>query len=151
MKTQKEITISGVGGQVDFVRGANMSKGGRAIMAMPATTGKGKISKIVPFLDKGAEVTTSRNDVNYVITEYGIAQLRGKNLRQRAEALMNVLDFHERICFGHRMLLLYFTLLMSGAFEGSVSLIGRLREAFDRFIRFSITFKTTLATDVIRR
>ena len=70
---------------------------------------------------------------------------------QRAEALMNVLDFHERICFGHRMLLLYFTLLMSGAFEGSVSLIGRLREAFDRFIRFSITFKTTLATDVIRR
>ena len=91
--------ISGVGGQVDFVRGANMSKGGRAIMAMPATTGKGKISKIVPFLDKGAEVTTSRNDVNYVITEYGIAQLRGKNLRQRAEALIEIAhpDFRDEL------------------------------------------------------
>ena len=91
--------ISGVGGQVDFVSGANMSKGGRAIMAMPATTGKGKISKIVPFLDKGAEVTTSRNDVNYVITEYGIAQLRGKNLRQRAEALIEIAhpDFRDEL------------------------------------------------------
>ena len=55
-----------------------MSKGGRAIMAMPSTTGKGKVSKIVPFLDPGSAVTTTRNDVNYVITEYGIAQLRGK-------------------------------------------------------------------------
>lgn len=82
--------ISGVGGQVDFVRGANLSKGGRAIMAMPSTTGKGKISKIVPFLDPGSAVTTSRNDVNYVVTEYGIAQLRGKSLRQRAEALIDI-------------------------------------------------------------
>lgn len=82
--------ISGVGGQVDFVRGANLSKGGRAIMAMPSTTGKGKISKIVPFLDQGSAVTTSRNDVNYVVTEYGIAQLRGKSLRQRAEALIAI-------------------------------------------------------------
>lgn len=91
--------ISGVGGQVDFVRGANMSKGGRAIMAMPSTTGKGKISKIVPFLDQGAEVTTSRNDVNYVVTEYGIAQLRGKNLRQRAEALTEIAhpDFRDAL------------------------------------------------------
>ena len=82
--------ISGVGGQVDFVRGANLSKGGRAIMAMPSTTGKGKISKIVPFLDQGSAVTTSRNDVNYVVTEYGIAQLRGKSLRKRAEALIEI-------------------------------------------------------------
>lgn len=82
--------ISGVGGQVDFVRGANLSRGGRAIMAMPSTTGKGKISKIVPFLDPGSAVTTSRNDVNYVVTEYGIAQLRGKSLRQRAEALIDI-------------------------------------------------------------
>lgn len=82
--------ISGVGGQVDFVRGANLSKGGRAIMAMPSITGKGKISKIVPFLDQGSAVTTSRNDVNYVVTEYGIAQLRGKSLRQRAEALIAI-------------------------------------------------------------
>ena len=91
--------ISGVGGQIDFVRGANMSKGGRAIMAMPSTTGKGKISKIVPFLDQGSAVTTSRNDVNYVITEYGIAQLRGKNLRQRAAALIEIAhpDFREEL------------------------------------------------------
>ena len=73
-----------------LVRGANLSKGGRAIMAMPSTTGKGKISKIVPFLDQGSAVTTSRNDVNYVVTEYGIAQLRGKSLRKRAEALIEI-------------------------------------------------------------
>lgn len=91
--------ISGVGGQVDFVRGANMSKGGRAIMAMPSTAGGGKISKIVPFLDHGAAVTTSRNDVNYVITEYGIAQLRGKSLRARAEALIQIAhpDFRDEM------------------------------------------------------
>ena len=91
--------ISGVGGQIDFVRGANMSKGGRAVMAMPSTTGKGKISKIVPFLDQGSAVTTSRNDVNYVVTEYGIAQLRGKSLRKRAEALIEIAhpDFREEL------------------------------------------------------
>ena len=91
--------ISGVGGQIDFVRGANMSKGGRAIMAMPSTTGKGKVSKIVPFLDPGSAVTTTRNDVNYVITEYGISQLRGKTLRQRAEALIEIAhpDFRDAL------------------------------------------------------
>ena len=76
--------ISGVGGQVDFVRGANMSRGGRTIMAMPSTAAKGTISKIVPLIDEGAAVTTSRYDVNYVVTEYGIAQLKGKTLRERA-------------------------------------------------------------------
>ena len=91
--------ISGVGGQVDFVRGANLSKGGRAIMAMPSTTGKGKISKIVPFLDHGSAVTTTRNEVNYVITEYGIAKLKGKSLRQRAEALIRIAhpDFRDEL------------------------------------------------------
>lgn len=91
--------ISGVGGQVDFVRGANLSKGGRAIMAMPSTTGKGKISKIVPFLDQGSAVTTTRNEVNYVITEYGIARLKGKSLRQRAEALIRIAhpDFRDEL------------------------------------------------------
>ena len=74
--------ISGVGGQVDFVRGANMSKGGRTIMAMPATAAKGTISKIVPLLAEGAAVTTSRCDVDYVVTEYGVAQLHGKSLRE---------------------------------------------------------------------
>ena len=91
--------ISGVGGQVDFVRGANLSKGGRAIMAMPSTTGKGKISKIVPFLDQGSAVTTTRNEVNYVITEYGIAKLKGKSLRQRADALIRIAhpDFRDEL------------------------------------------------------
>lgn len=82
--------FSGVGGQVDFVRGASRAKGGRAIIAMPSTTGHGKISKIVPLLDEGAAVTTSRNDVDYVVTEFGIASLKGKTLRQRAKALINI-------------------------------------------------------------
>ena len=81
--------ISGVGGQVDFVRGASASKGGVSIMAMPSTV-KGKISKIVPMLDEGAAVTTSRNDVDYVVTEYGIAHLKGETLRQRARNLIAI-------------------------------------------------------------
>ena len=82
--------ISGVGGQVDFVRGANMSKGGRTIMAMPATAAKGTVSRIVPLLAEGATVTTSRCDVDYVVTEYGIAQLHGQTLRNRAKQLINI-------------------------------------------------------------
>lgn len=82
--------ISGVGGQVDFVRGANMSKGGKTIMAMPATAAKGTISKIVPFLAHGAAVTTSRNDVDYVVTEYGIAKLHGRTLKERAQQLIAI-------------------------------------------------------------
>ena len=89
--------ISGVGGQVDFVRGAAMAANGRSILAFPSTAAKGKISKIVPLLDEGAAVTTSRNDINYVVTEYGIAKLKGKTLRQRAQALIEVAhpDFRE--------------------------------------------------------
>ncbi|SFM86136.1 acetyl-CoA hydrolase/transferase family protein [Thermodesulforhabdus norvegica] len=81
---------SGVGGQVDFVRGASRSKGGKSIIAMPSTAAKGTVSRIVPFIDKGAAVTTSRNDVHYVVTEYGIAELRGKSVRKRAEVLISV-------------------------------------------------------------
>ena len=82
--------FSGVGGQVDFVRGVSMAKDGKSIIAMPSTASGGKISRIVPLLDTGAAVTTSRNDVQYVVTEYGIAQLRGKSLKQRAKALINI-------------------------------------------------------------
>lgn len=85
--------FSGVGGQVDFVRGASMSENGKSIIAMSSFTKKkdGKIvSKIVPFLDKGAAVTTSRNDVDYVITEFGIAELKGKSLRERAKSLIRI-------------------------------------------------------------
>jgi len=82
--------ISGAGGQVDFVRGAIASKDGASIIAMPSTTGHGKVSKIVPLLDEGAVVTTSRNDVDYVVTEYGIAHLRGETLRARARNLIAI-------------------------------------------------------------
>ena len=82
--------ISGVGGQVDFVRGAAMSKDGRSIIAMPSTAAKGTVSKIVPLLDEGAAVTTSRNDVDYIVTEYGIAHLKGRTLKERARALIQI-------------------------------------------------------------
>ncbi|MEA1962505.1 MAG: acetyl-CoA hydrolase/transferase C-terminal domain-containing protein [Bacillota bacterium] len=93
------VQFSGVGGQVDFVRGAARSKGGRAIIALPSTAAKGKVSRIVPTLDHGASVTTSRNDIDYVVTEYGIAALRGKTVRQRMEALVNIAhpDFRDEI------------------------------------------------------
>ncbi len=79
---------SAVGGQVDFVRGATMSKGGRSIIAMPSTAKGGMLSRIVPLITEGSAVTTPRNDVNYVVTEYGIAQLKGKTLKERAKALI---------------------------------------------------------------
>lgn len=82
--------FSGTGGQVDYVRGAAWSKGGKSIMAMPSTAVGGKVSRIVPFLAHGSAVTTSRNDVDYVITEYGIAKLKGKTLKERARALIEI-------------------------------------------------------------
>lgn len=81
--------FSGVGGQMDFMRGASLSEGGKPIIAMASTTGKGT-SKIVPFLKQGAGVVTTRAHVHYVVTEYGIANLYGKNLEQRAHALMQI-------------------------------------------------------------
>lgn len=82
--------FSGVGGQVDFVRGAAMARNGKSIIAMPSTASKGKVSRIVPILDEGATVTTSRNDIHYIVTEFGIAELKGKSLKERARALINV-------------------------------------------------------------
>lgn len=82
--------FSGVGGQVDYVRGASMAKDGKSIIAMPSTASKGAISRIVPKLDSGASVTTSRNDIHYIVTEYGIADLRGKTLKERAKALISI-------------------------------------------------------------
>ncbi len=82
---------SGVGGQMDFMRGASLSEGGKPIMAFNASTKKGA-SKIVPFLKEGAGVVTTRAHVQYVVTEYGVAYLYGKNLRQRAYELMRIAD-----------------------------------------------------------
>ena len=83
---------SGFGGQVDFVRGAARSKGGKPIIALPSTCKDGKVSRIAAVLDPGAGVVTSRADVHYVVTEHGIAYLHGKTLRQRAEALIAIAD-----------------------------------------------------------
>jgi 4-hydroxybutyrate CoA-transferase len=81
---------SGIGGQVDFIRGAARSKGGKPIIAIQATAKNGTISRIVPMLDPGAGVVTSRGDVHYVVTEFGVAYLHGRNVRQRAEALIQI-------------------------------------------------------------
>lgn len=81
--------FSGVGGQMDFVRGASLSEGGKPIFALPSVTSKG-LSRIVPLLKPGAGVVTTRAHVHYVVTEYGVADLYGKNLRQRARALINI-------------------------------------------------------------
>jgi acyl-CoA hydrolase len=80
---------SGVGGQMDFIRGASLSEGGKPIIALPSETGKGE-SKIVPHLKQGAGVVTTRAHVHYVVTEYGVANLYGKNLHQRAKALIDI-------------------------------------------------------------
>ena len=82
------LPYSGTGGQSDFVRAANRSEGGKAIIVMPSTARDGAVSRIVPVLRPGAHVSTSKNDVNYVVTEYGVAQLRGKPAKQRARALI---------------------------------------------------------------
>ena len=83
---------SGFGGQLDFIRGAARSRGGKPIIALPSTARNGTVSRIVPVLDAGAGVVTTRADVHYVITEHGIAYLHGKSIRERAEALIAIAD-----------------------------------------------------------
>lgn len=80
---------SGIGGQMDFMRGASLSEGGKPIIALPSTTSKG-LSRIVPYLKEGAGVVTTRGHVHWVITEYGIVDLFGKSLKQRAKALISI-------------------------------------------------------------
>lgn len=81
---------SGVGGQMDFVRGASLSEGGRAIIALPATAANGRVSRITSLLTPGAGVVTTRAHVHYVVTEYGIANLRARSVTERARALINI-------------------------------------------------------------
>lgn len=80
---------SGIGGQMDFIRGASLSPGGKPIIALPSVTNKG-ISRITPFLKEGAGVVTTRGHMHWVVTEYGITDLFGKNLKQRAKALIEI-------------------------------------------------------------
>jgi acyl-CoA hydrolase len=82
--------FSGTGGQVDFVRAANRSRGGKAFIVLPSTARDDTISRIAPTLTPGTHQTTSKNDVNYVVTEHGVAQLRGKSAKQRAQALIAI-------------------------------------------------------------
>ena len=90
---------SGIGGQVDFIRGATRSKGGKPIIAIPSTAKNDTISRIVPTLDPGAGVVTSRGAVHYVVTEFGVAYLHGRSIRQRAEALIQIAhpDFRNQL------------------------------------------------------
>jgi 4-hydroxybutyrate CoA-transferase len=81
---------SGAGGQADFVRGVAWSKGGRSIIALHSTANKGKVSRITPHVAEGAAIVTNRTDVQYVVTEYGIASLRGKTIAQRAKELISI-------------------------------------------------------------
>ena len=82
--------VSGIGGQVDFIRGAARSRGGKPIIALPSTAQGGSVSRITPALEPGSGVVTSRGDVRFVVTEYGVADLWGKNIRQRATALVEI-------------------------------------------------------------
>ncbi|MDQ3058840.1 MAG: 4-hydroxybutyrate CoA-transferase [Pseudomonadota bacterium] len=84
------VPYSGTGGQTDFVRAANRSNGGKAFIVLPSTAKDDTISRIVPVLSPGTHVSTSKNDINYVVTEFGVAQLRGKTARQRCEALIGI-------------------------------------------------------------
>ncbi len=100
---------SGFGGQLDFIRGAAYSKGGKPIIALPSTAKKNTVSRIVANLKRGAGVVTSRGDVHYIVTEYGIAELHGKNIRQRARALIDIAhpkfrEELEKYSFEHKIL-----------------------------------------------
>lgn len=81
---------SGIGGQVDFMRGSAMSKRGKSIMVLPSTTDDGKLSRIVPYLSAGSGVVVTRGDIHYVVTEYGIAYVHGKSIRERVMMLINI-------------------------------------------------------------
>jgi len=82
--------FSGIGGQMDFVRGAVQSPGGKAFIALPSTAKQGAVSRIVPRLAQGAGVVTTRGHVQWVVTEFGAVNLRGRTLRQRAELLISI-------------------------------------------------------------
>jgi acyl-CoA hydrolase len=84
------LPYSGTGGQSDFVRAANRSEGGKAFIVVPATAKNDSISRIAATLSPGTHVSTSKNDINYVVTEFGVAQLRGKSIKQRAREMISI-------------------------------------------------------------
>jgi acyl-CoA hydrolase len=100
------LPYSGTGGQLDFVRAANRSRGGKAFIVLPATAKNDSLTRIVPTLSPGTHVTTGKNDINYVVTEFGVAQLRGKSARQRAQEMIAIAhpDFRAQLTEGARQL-----------------------------------------------
>ena len=100
------LPYSGTGGQVDFVRAANRSRDGKSFIVLPATAKDDSLTRIVPMLTPGTHVTTSKNDVNYVVTEFGVAQLRGKSAKQRAQEMIAIAhpDFRAELTEGARRL-----------------------------------------------
>lgn len=100
------LPYSGSGGQVDFVRAANRSRDGKSFIVLPATAKDDTLTRIVPTLTPGTHVTTGKNDVNYVVTEFGVAQLRGKSAKQRAQELIAIAhpDFRAELTEGARRL-----------------------------------------------
>ena len=84
------VPYSGTGGQADFVRAANRSRGGKAFIVLPSTAQNDRITRIVPTLAPGTHMSTSKNDINYVVTEFGVAQLRGKSAKQRAQEMISI-------------------------------------------------------------
>lgn len=115
--------FSGIGGQVDFIRGSRRSQGGRPILALPSTAEDGKTSRIQAVLEAGAGIVTSRGDVHYVVTEYGIADLWGKNVRERAMSLIAIAhpDFRSELLDGAKQRRYVF-------FDQVVPRVCRLRE-----------------------
>jgi 4-hydroxybutyrate CoA-transferase len=91
--------VNGIGGMMDFVRGARASEDGKVIFCFPSTVRDGKVSRIVPSLSPGAPVTTTRADIDYLVSEFGIAHLSGKTARERAEAICEIAhpDFREEL------------------------------------------------------
>ena len=89
-ETVKGVQFSGTGGQGNFIRGSQLSRGGKSIIAVLSTASKGNISRIVPTLGEGTIVTTPRTDVEYIVTEYGIVNLKNKSLQERAELLISI-------------------------------------------------------------
>ena len=100
------LPYSGTGGQVDFVRAANRSRGGKSFIVLPSTARDDSLTRIVPMLTPGTHVTTSKNDINYVVTEFGVAQLRGKSAKQRAQEMIAIAhpDFRAELTEGARRL-----------------------------------------------
>ena len=100
------LPYSGTGGQVDFVRAANRSRGGQAFIVLPSTAKDDRITRIVPTLTPGTHLTTGKNDINYVVTEFGVAQLRGKTAKQRAQEMISIAhpDFRAELTESARQL-----------------------------------------------